>query len=186
MKYWWYTETELVQLQQCLEIHTVTVELQHDSNLRRYQVSGYGVQYRTSFVHAHCVCTWLLTITCIIMHRHCLSQTTNMTHMHPSLLSILASVISPSPNVNQILSVEACGACERDEIVYRSFWLLVTFQQGSNGRGELSPVEPSRQCSLPIFKPWVNILVSMQALRIWRLEYIIMTPGCSVALTWAE
>ena len=80
MEYWWYTETELVRLQQCLVIHTVTVELQHDSNLRRYQVSGNGVQYRTSFVHAHCVCTWLLTITCIIMHRHCLSQTTNMTH----------------------------------------------------------------------------------------------------------
>ena len=78
MEYWWYTETELVRLQQYLAIHTVTVELQHDSNLHRYQVSGYGVQYRTSFVHAHCVCTWLLTKT---MHRYCLSQTTDMTHI---------------------------------------------------------------------------------------------------------
>ena len=104
---------------------------------------------------------------------------------HTSLLSILASVISPSSwSICGGCIQEACGACGRDEIVYRSFWLLVTFQQGSNGRGELSPVEPSRQCSLPVFKPWVNILVSMQALRIWRLEY--MTPGCSVALTWAE
>ena len=40
------------------------------------------------FMHSlHCVCTWLLTITSIIMHRHCLSQTTDMTHMHTSLLS---------------------------------------------------------------------------------------------------
>ena len=185
MEYWWYTETELVQLQQCLVIHTVTVELQHDSNLRRYQVSGYGVQYRTSFVHAHCVCTWLLTITCIIMHRHCLSQTTNMTHMHPSLLSILASVISPSPNVNQILSVEACGACERDEIVYRSFWPLVTiFNRVQTGEGSSLLLNPWDSVLSQFLSHELTLQYCMQALRIWRLEY--MTPGYSVAFTWAE
>jgi len=69
MEYWWWTETELVRLQQCLAINTHSHRsyslTKHNRNLCTYQVSGYGLQYRTSLVHAfitHCVCTWLLTI----------------------------------------------------------------------------------------------------------------------------
>jgi len=48
------------------------------------------------------VCTQLLIISYMIMHRHCLSQTTDRTHMHNSLFSILASVISPSSHLNHL------------------------------------------------------------------------------------
>jgi len=66
------------------------------SNAYSKYMSMVCVQYRT--VHAyisHCVCTWLLTISSMIMHTHCFSQTTDMTHMHTSMLSVLASVTSP-------------------------------------------------------------------------------------------
>ena len=48
------------------------------------------------------VCTQLLTISHMIMHRHCLPQTTDRTRMHTSLFSILASVISPSSHLNYL------------------------------------------------------------------------------------
>ena len=79
----------------------------HDSNLHRYQVCSTELHL---FMHSlHCVCTWLLTITSIIMHRHCLSQTTDMTHMHTSLLSNLALVTSPLSNMNQLTVLDPGG-----------------------------------------------------------------------------
>ena len=92
--------------------HSSYSSTKHDSNLCRYQVSGYGVQYKTLFVHAfiaHCVCTQLLTITSTTMHRYCLSQTTDMTHMHTSLLSNLASVTSPLSNSNHLSVLDPGG-----------------------------------------------------------------------------
>ena len=86
------TETELVWLQQCPAIHTAmpsntvihTVSTKHDSKLCRYQVSGYGVQYRTSFVHAF-ITHWSVH-SCsqyhMITHRHCLTNNWYHTHAH--------------------------------------------------------------------------------------------------------
>jgi len=74
--------------------HCNFIFLQRTENLNTWQRSigcrlklnrldyRYGVQYRTSFSITHCACKRLLTITRMIAHRHCLSYTTDMTHMH--------------------------------------------------------------------------------------------------------
>jgi len=150
-------------------------------------INGYGVQYRTSFVHAHCVCTWLLTITCIIMHRHCLSQTTNMTHAPLIVVHFSFSNLSISKREPKFVSVRSRRPVEhaREMRLFldpSDHWL--PFNRVQMWEGNSLQLNPRDSVLSQFLSRELTFQYCMQALRIWRLEY--MTPACSVALTCAE
>ena len=140
------------------------------------------MQYRT--VHAfiaHCVCTQLLTISSMIMHRHCFSKNWYDTHA-TSMSSVLASVTSPFVKREPFVGIRSRRPVE-DMGEMRllpdpsDHWSLfnrvqtLTYQYSK-------PIVLSQVLSCELTFP------CMHALRIWTLEN--KTTGCSVALTWAQ
>ena len=81
--------------------YVTCIVAKHDVDIK-YMVWCAVQNFICSCTYYTLVCTQLLTISHMIMHRHCLPQTTDRTRMHTSLFSILASVISPSSHLNYL------------------------------------------------------------------------------------
>jgi len=100
--------------------------------------------------------------------------------MHPSLLSILASA-KCEPNFVGVTSrrpVEHVGEM-RLFLDTSNQWL--PFNRVQTGEGSFFQLNPRDSVLSQFLSHELTFQYCMQALRIWRLEY--MTPGCSVALT---
>ena len=90
--------------------------------------SGCAVQsFICSCIYYTCACLLTISSKATWLHRYFLPQITNKTHMHNSLLSILASVTSPSSNLNNLwVGIRSRKPAEHGGGEILSSWTLET------------------------------------------------------------